>query len=87
MDARSIGVTISKFRKKCGLTQSQLAERLNISDKTVSRWENGLGYPEVTQFPALAAIFGVTVDYLMSGERKGVTIAGNILPGIVKNIE
>ena len=87
MDARSIGITISKFRKKCGLTQSQLAEKLNISDKTVSRWENGLGYPEITQFPALAAIFGVTVDYLMSGERKGVTIAGSILTDIVKNID
>ncbi len=87
MDARSIGLTIAKFRKKCGLTQSQLAEKLNISDKTVSRWENGLGYPEVTQFPSLAAIFGVTVDYLMSGERKGVTIAGSILTDIVKNID
>jgi transcriptional regulator with XRE-family HTH domain len=38
MDAKSIGNTIAKFRKKMGLTQSQLASRLNISDKTVSRW-------------------------------------------------
>ncbi len=87
MDAKSIGAVISKLRKKCGLTQLQLAEQLNVSDKTISRWENGLGYPEVTQFPVLASIFGVTVDYLMSGERKGITIAGNILADVVKNID
>ena len=87
MDAKIIGSLIAKLRKKHGLTQMQLAEKLNISDKAVSRWENGSGFPEVTQFPALASIFGVTVDYLMSGERKGITIAGNILADIVKSID
>lgn len=87
MDAKSFGINLSKLRKSCGMTQSQLAERLNISDKTVSRWENGLGYPEITQFPKLAAIFGVTVDRLMGGERKGIALAGNILTDIVKNVD
>ncbi len=87
MDAKAIGLLITKLRKKCGLTQLQLAQKLNISDKTVSRWESGSGYPEVTQFPALASVFGVTVDYLMTGERKGITIAGNILTDIVKTID
>ena len=87
MDAKSIGASILKLRKKCGMTQSQLAEKLNISDKTVSRWESGNGYPEITQFPVLASLFGVTVDYLMTGERKGITIAGNILTDIVKRID
>ena len=87
MDAKVIGNSIAVLRKKCGLTQAQLAEKLNISDKAVSRWENGLGYPEVTQFPALASIFGVTVDFLMTGERKGIVIAGNVLADIVKNID
>lgn len=87
MDPKIIGALIAKLRRRCGFTQAKLAERLNISDKTVSRWENGLGYPEVTQFPALAEIFGVTVDYLMTGERKGITIAGNILTDIVKNVD
>jgi len=87
MDAKSIGDSIAKLRKKQGMTQAQLAERLNISDKTVSRWENGLGYPEVTQFPVLASVFGVSVDYLMTGERRGITIAGNILADIVKNVD
>lgn len=86
MDARSIGNSIAKLRRQHGMTQSQLAKRLNISDKTVSRWENGLGYPEVTQFPVIASLLGVTVDYLMTGERRGITIAGNILTDIVKTV-
>lgn len=87
LDAKSIGITIANLRRKCSMTQSALAKKLNISDKTVSRWENGLGYPEITQFPLLASIFGVTVDYLMTGERKGITIAGNILADIVKRVD
>lgn len=87
MDAKIIGNSISKLRKKCNMTQSQLAAKLNISDKTVSRWESGLGFPEITQFPKLAEIFGVTVDFLMNGERKGITIAGNILTDIVKTVD
>ena len=87
MDAKSIGATIAELRKKKGLTQLQLAEKLNVSDKAVSRWENGLGYPEITQLPVLASGFGVAVDYLMTGSRKGITIAGNILTDIVKQID
>ena len=87
MDAKSIGATIAELRKKKGLTQLQLAEKLNVSDKAVSRWENGLGYPEITQLPVLASVFGVAVDYLMTGSRKGITIAGNILTDIVKQID
>lgn len=87
MDAKSVGTSIYKLRKKCGMTQAQVAEKLNISDKTVSRWENGLGFPDITQFPMLASMFGVTVDYIMTGERKGITVAGNILTDIVKSID
>jgi len=87
MDAKSIGSAIAQFRKNAGLTQAKLAAKLNVSDKAVSRWENGLGYPEITQFPALAAIFGVTTDRLMMGKRKGITLAGNILVDLVKEID
>lgn len=87
MDAKSLGSLIARLRKKEGLTQLELARQLNISDKTVSRWESGLGYPEITQLPALAQIFSVTVDFLLTGERKGITVAGNILTDIVKSID
>ncbi len=87
MDAKTVGKTISALRRRAGITQSALAAALNISDKAVSRWESGLGFPEITQFPALADFFGVSVDYLMTGERKGIVIAGNILTDNVKTIE
>ncbi|MBQ5841401.1 MAG: helix-turn-helix domain-containing protein [Clostridia bacterium] len=87
MDAKVIGEIIAGLRKKNGLTQAELAAKLNISDKAVSRWENGLGFPEVTMFPALASVFGVTVDYLMTGQRKGITLVGNILADVVKQVD
>lgn len=87
MDAKSIGYTIAALRRRQKMTQSELAQRLKVSDKTVSKWENGLGYPEVTQFPALAELFGVSIDYIMTGERKGIALAGNILTDLVKTID
>ena len=87
MDCKSIGATIAALRKKNGMTQWELANRLDVTDKAVSRWENGQSYPDITLFPRIASLFGVTVDYLMLGEKKGIAIAGNILLDIVKNIE
>ncbi|MBQ8895062.1 MAG: helix-turn-helix domain-containing protein [Clostridia bacterium] len=87
MDAKNIGTMIARLRKKNGLTQSALAQKLNVSDKTVSKWESGYGFPEITQFPALASLFGVSIDYLMTGERKGIALCGNILTDLVKNID
>ncbi|MBQ7094913.1 MAG: helix-turn-helix domain-containing protein [Clostridia bacterium] len=87
MDAKIVGATIAALRKRAGKTQAELAAALSVSDKTISKWEGGHGYPEITQFPALANLFGVTVDYLMSGERKGIAIAGNILLDQIKAID
>lgn len=87
MDSKSVGLNISTLRKRLGLTQEALAQKLNVSNKTISKWENGQGYPEITQFPVLAKIFGVSVDYLMTSENKGIIIAGNILVDIVKSID
>lgn len=87
MEAKSIGATIAALRKKNEMTQAALAARLNVSDKTVSKWESGLGFPEIIQFPALAALFHVSVDYLMMGERKGIVVAGNMLTDLVKTVD
>lgn len=46
-----------------------------------------MGYPEITLLPKLAAVFGVTVDYLMTGERRGITVAGNLVADIVKDVD
>lgn len=71
MDARNTGALIAARRKALGLTQKQLAERLLVSDKAVSKWENGASYPEVTLLPPLAQLLGITVDELLAGEVHG----------------
>lgn len=71
MDARNTGALIAARRKALGLTQKQLAERLLVSDKAVSKWENGASYPEVTLLPPLAQTLGITVDELLAGAVRG----------------
>lgn len=87
MNALSLGTTIAKLRKKNNLTQWQLAEKLHVSDKAVSKWENGAGYPEISLLPLLSEIFDVSIDYLFKGETRGITIAGNIIVDIVNMID
>ncbi len=69
MEKRSIGSFIAVLRKAKGLTQKQLAEQLNVSDKAVSRWERDEALPDLTLIPVLADIFGVTSDELLRGQR------------------
>lgn len=85
--SKNIGATIKSLRKSKGLTQYELGSILNVSDKTISKWESGQGYPEITQFPNLAKVFGVSIDYLFSGERKGIAVVGNIIIDLVKNLD
>ena len=70
MEKKTIGGFIAALRKANGMTQKDLAERLNVSDKTVSRWERDDGAPDPAAIPAIAEIFGVTCDELLRGERK-----------------
>lgn len=65
----NIAKTITALRKAKGWTQVELAAKLNVSDKTISKWESGTGYPEITILPKLAEIFEVTIDYLMTGKE------------------
>lgn len=69
------------------MTQSALAARLNISDKAVSKWENGVGYPEITMLPLLAEIFSVPIDYFFKSKPNGIAVAGNILTDTVNIID
>lgn len=73
MEKKTIGGFIAALRKANGMTQKDLAERLNVSDKTVSRWERDDGAPDLAAIPAIAEIFGVTCDELLRGERKSPT--------------
>lgn len=83
----SLALNIARLRKKLGMTQEQLADRLFVSNKAVSKWERGAGYPEITQLIALSEIFGVPVDFLMRSEKSGIAIAGNMLTDFVKLVD
>lgn len=68
MAKHSIGKTIAALRKEKGWTQAELAGKLNVSDKAVSKWESEAGFPEISQLPAMATLFNVSIDYLMTGK-------------------
>jgi len=87
MNAKRIGATISALRKKNGLTQAELAEKLNISNKTISKWENGQGYPDITHLPMISKLLGVSVDDLLADKKSGITVAGNMILDVVKTID
>ena len=67
MDQVKKGALIKQLRISCGLTQKQLAESLNVSDKAVSKWECGNGCPDVSLLSELSEIFGTDVQTLLSG--------------------
>lgn len=70
MNSILFGERIYRLRKEKNLTQAQLAEILGVSNKTVSRWETGEGFPEITILKRLATTLGVSVDELLSDENK-----------------
>ena len=69
MDQIIIGKFIASERKRKGYTQRQLADLLQISDKTISKWERGNGFPEVSLLLPLCRELDITVNELLSGER------------------
>ena len=70
MEKKTIGGLIAALRKSEGMTQKDLARQLNVSDKTVSRWERDEGTPDLSLIPVIAELFQVTCDELLRGERK-----------------
>ena len=70
MEKKTLGSFLTALRKANGMTQKDLADRLNVSDKAVSRWERDENCPDLTLIPVIADIFGVTSDELLRGERK-----------------
>ncbi|MDE5943326.1 MAG: helix-turn-helix domain-containing protein [Clostridia bacterium] len=69
MDQVKIGKFIQEIRKEHSLTQRELAEKLNVSDKTISKWETGNGLPEVSLMLPLCSLLEISVNELLSGER------------------
>ena len=69
MNQVKIGKFIAELRKEQNMTQKQLAERVGVSDKTISKWECGNGLPELCTIPELCRILGINMNELLSGER------------------
>ena len=69
MDNIKTGQFIKSLRKENSLTQREVAERLNVSEKTISKWETGNGMPEVGLMLPLCKLFGISINELLSGER------------------
>ena len=68
MDCAKVGKLIAELRKEKGLTQKNIADALGISNKTVSKWETGLGCPDLSLWPDLSVILGTEITQLMEGE-------------------
>lgn len=64
------GAIIKELREKHHLTQAELAEKINVSDKTVSKWETAKGYPDISLLEPIAKVFGITVTELISGNAE-----------------
>lgn len=67
MDNYITGTTIKKLREEKGITQAELAEKIGVSSKAVSKWETAKGLPDITLIESLAKVLGVSVVELMSG--------------------
>jgi transcriptional regulator with XRE-family HTH domain len=70
MDKEKTGQLITELRKEKGLTQKQLAEALNVTDKAVSKWERGLSFPDISMLEPISELLGVSIMEILAGERQ-----------------
>ena len=76
----TLGKRIAMLRRQKGLKQEDLANTLGISSQAVSKWENDQTCPDISLLPKLAELLGVTVDELLSGEKKELAQTAKVLP-------
>lgn len=80
MDKYITGTVIKELRESKRLTQAELAEKLHVSDKTISKWETCKGYPDITLLEPLASVFGVSIAEILSGNAiSNRNVSGNML--------
>ena len=73
MDVRQTGSFIRELRKEKEMTQQDLAEKLNVTDKAISRWETGRGLPDADSMMALSSFFSVTINELLLGRKNRIS--------------
>ena len=67
---KTLGTMIAELRKQHGMTQLELAEKMGVTDKAVSKWERDLSWPDINSLPTLAEILGVSVEELMQIKKE-----------------
>ena len=77
MDQKKIGAFLKALRAEKGLTQEQLAEKMLVSSRTVSRWETGANLPDLSVLLEIADFYGVELRELLDGERRTHTMEGS----------
>ncbi len=70
MDKEKTGQLITTLRKEKGLTQKQLADALNVTDKAVSKWERGLSFPDISMLEPISELLDISITELLAGERQ-----------------
>lgn len=76
MDCNRVGRLIFSLRKENNLTQKQLADALNISDKTISKWERGLGCPDVSLLHELSNVLSINIEKILLGDLEPNSVDG-----------
>ncbi|MBO7251501.1 MAG: helix-turn-helix transcriptional regulator [Oscillospiraceae bacterium] len=78
--AKTLGAKIAQLRKQHGMTQLELAEKMGVTDKAVSKWERDLSCPDISTLPRLAETFSVSVDDLMEVKKEASAPVSQIMP-------
>ena len=86
---KSLGTLIAEARRKNGMTQLELAEKMGVTDKAVSKWERDLSCPDVNSLPQLAEVLGLSIEELLQGKNEkqpADSKVGELLDTILKAI-
>lgn len=86
MEKQSMGQIITKLRKEQGMTQKELADRMHVTDKAVSKWERDLSCPDIGSLPQLAQELGVSVEVLMNSQSPAPSQTGFPVDTILKAV-
>lgn len=86
VDEKDMGMFICKLRKENNMTQMELAQQLHVTDKAVSRWERGIGYPDIQLLPALSESWHVSVAELISC-KKSLSYSNEEVTNIIHNLD
>jgi transcriptional regulator with XRE-family HTH domain len=78
MNQKKIGSFLKELRKQKGITQEKFAEKLNVSGRTVSRWETGINLPDISLLVEIADFFDVSIPEIIRGERKSATMENDV---------